>query len=95
MSDKLEAGVCYPGRMIQIVGQRVHFYPKEKDSKAINFRLVHDAFMMHRDTTYHADGKEIVAQSPQSHNARGLYLMIESWASPGNADRIIVKETAW
>lgn len=102
MSDKLEAGICHSGRMIQIVENRVHFYPKEKDSKAISFRLVHDAFLFHRDTTYHADAGEIVVQAPQSHNAWGLYLMVETWLSNTHhpdglqvADRIIVKEKSW
>jgi hypothetical protein len=91
----LEPGKYYEGRMIQIVGHNVHFYPKEKDSPAISFRLVHDAFMLHRDTTYHASDSraEIVAMGPQSHNAWSLYLLVESWLGDGRADRIYVKES--
>jgi hypothetical protein len=93
MTQPLEAGVQHEGRMIQIVGHNVHFYPKEKNSEAISFRLQHDAFMMHRDTEYHAsDSRAEVTAGAPSHGAWSLFLMVESWLSEGVADRIVVKE---
>lgn len=90
---ELKAGQYYEGRMIQIIGKDVHFYPKEKDSPAVSFKLLHDAFLMHRDTTYHAseDRSEVVVMAP-NHGAWSLYLLVESWIKEGLADRIMVKE---
>lgn len=88
----LEAGVPHEGRMIQIVGHSVHFYPIEEDSPAINFRLRFDAFFWHPDTTYSAsDTRAEIGVTPFN---RKLYLTVESWVDPGVAGRIVIKETA-
>lgn len=87
----LEAGVPHEGRMIQIVGHNVHFYPKDPDSKAISFKLRHDAFFMHPDTTYHAS--ETRPEIGVTVINRSLFLVVESWLSNGDADRIVIKET--
>lgn len=88
MSDELKAGVEYNARLIQIVRNKVHFYPAD-GGEAITFRLQHDAFLMNPATEYHADGVEITIVAP---NSNWVKLMVESWIKPGTlADRIVIK----
>ena len=88
----LEAGIPYEGRMIQIVGHNVHFYPVKEDWPTISFKLRHDAFFWHPDTTYHAsETRPEIVVTVQN---RKLFLVVEGWLSEDEADRIVIKETA-
>jgi len=82
----LEAGVEYHARLIQIQENRVHFYPKGEGAPT-TFRLLHDAFLVGKEITYHADGKNITCLP--SHDQ--LILVVEKWMDEDLADRIVIK----
>lgn len=69
-----------------INAKRVHYYPKD-GSQAISFKLQHDAFLVGKEITYHADGESITCLP--SHGE--LTLMVEKWLDEGLADRIVIK----
>jgi hypothetical protein len=48
----LQAGVAYEARLVQIVGNNLHFYPKEGEPSTI--KVSNDIFLWHRNTEYHA-----------------------------------------